>query len=262
MQRYNCRLYAKLWYDTVCNEKRKGVIVLLPKKHWSVLLVYIIMLAISALVPIGLHFVFEMDYLASAIYANIVTFVFGVIIITNLLKQELRQERREHPLSVGTVIGWTILGVFLAWGGQLIAVSIEIYIFDVSPGSANTDLIVSMAKMNPLFILLPALLGPIIEEFVFRKVIFGALYKKMNFFLAALISSLIFAVFHMEFVHILIYFSMGLVFAFVYVKTKRIIVPIIVHMTLNSITVIAQMSIDPEELERMRQQLSLIFFGG
>ena len=55
---------------------------------------------------------------------------------------------------------------------------------------------------------------------------------------------------------------MGVALAYVYVKTKRIIVPILVHMGMNGIVIFGQLMIDPEELERMQQELSLILFGG
>ena len=57
---------------------------------------------------------------------------------------------------------------------------------------------------------------------------------------------------------------MGFVFAFVYIKTKRIMVPIIVHMAMNTITVIMQYSFTPEDLENMQKQLEemFIFIGG
>src|SRR5690625_5581613 len=87
-----------------------------------------------------------------------------------------------------------------------------------------------------------------------------SLNKKMNFFLAALLSSIIFASMHLYFSHLLIYTSMGFVFAFLYVKTKRIIVPIVVHMSLNSFAVIGQLLLGPEEVDRLRQELFLIIF--
>ena len=84
----------------------------------------------------------------------------------------------------------------------------------------------------------------------------------MNFFFAALISSLIFAVIHTDFLHILVYAAMGFVFAFLYVQTKRILVPIIVHAGMNTLVVLTQLSLDPEEIQKRLDQLQLIFFGG
>src|SRR5690625_4414117 len=139
---------------------------------------------------------------------------------------------------------------------------IVFYLLKIDVVSENIYAIVNLARMNSLFIIIPAIVGPILEELVFRKVIFGSLYKKVNFFWAALLSSIIFAVMHIDFSHLLIYTAMGFVFSFLYVKTKRIIVPIIVHMSLNSFAVIGQLLLDPEEIERMRQELFLLLFGG
>src|SRR5699024_7839630 len=139
--------------------------------------------------------------------------------------------------------------------GQMFAVMIEINILDVKLGSDNTDLIVKLSEMNILFLLLPALIGPIIEELVFRKALFGSLAKKINLHVAAVISALIFSLIHFDFV-------MGLVFTFLYVQTRRIIIPILAHMGMNSLAVISQLLIGPEEIERLREQIAFILLGG
>src|SRR5699024_5518915 len=126
----------------------------------------------------------------------------------------------------------------------------------------NTDFVVQLAQKNIWFLLLPAILGPIIEELVFRKVIFGSLRNRMGVHASAVVAALIFAVVHMDLEHTLIYFVMGLVFTFLYVKTNRIIVPIIAHMSMNTMAVVAQMLINPEQLEEMREQLTFILLGG
>src|SRR5690625_6728173 len=79
----------------------------------------------------------------------------------------------------------------------------------------------NIIRMATSFVFIPTIISPILEEIVFRKVIFGAIYKRTNFFIGAAASSLIFALIHGEPKHLLIYASMGFVFAFVYVKTKR-----------------------------------------
>src|SRR5699024_11070340 len=63
---------------------------------------------------------------------------------------------------------------------------------------------------------------------------------------------------HLDLTHLLIYTGMGLVFSYLYVKTKTIIVPIIVHMGMNTITVLAHLFIDVEELERIQNELGAL----
>jgi len=238
---------------------------LFPKRYWLVIITFIIMqLIVAAIAPI-LHFGFGLEALDAAVYAYIGSFIVALIITLSLMRNDLREERLNNPLSVGKIIGWSVLGVFLAWFSQAIAVSIEMQLFGIEPTSENTEIIVDFTRSNILFILIPAMIAPVLEEIIFRKILFGTFYKKMNFFFAALLSSFIFAVLHLDFEHLLIYATMGFVFAFLYVQTKRIIVPIIVHMTINTIAVLGQLLIDPEMLEqidKMQKNIQLILLGG
>ncbi|MEI3614772.1 CPBP family intramembrane glutamic endopeptidase [Pseudogracilibacillus sp. SO30301A] len=233
-----------------------------PKRYWFVFLIYVLMLVMTAVVPVILYFGFGIDPLEVAIYSNVVGFIIGPILVLLLMRKDLSQEKIAHPISAGRIIGWTALGVLLAWNTQAIAATIEIEFFGIDPSSENTEVIVEMTRMNPIFLLIPAISAPILEELIFRKIIFGSLYKKFNFFWGALISSLIFGVLHMDLTHTLIYTTMGFVFAYLYVQSKRIIVPILVHMTLNTVTVLAQLLIDPEQLEQIQNNAMFIFFGG
>lgn len=233
-----------------------------PRSYWFVLLTYFLMFVFTAVIPIVFHFGLGIDIVQATVYANVIGFIGALIIIFTLMKVDLREEKLANPISFGTLVGWVIAGIFMAWASQVLAVTIETELFGIEMGSENTAVIVELSRMNPLFILVPALVGPILEELIFRKILFGTFYKKWNFLVAAILSSLIFAVVHMDLMHTLIYFAMGVVFAFLYVKTKRIIVPIIVHMLLNTIVVTAQLLIDPAKLEQMQQQAQFIFFGG
>lgn len=44
---------------------------------------------------------------------------------------------------------------------------------------------------------------------------------------------------------------MGLVFAFLYVKTKRIIVPIAAHVAMNTLVAVAQVLVSNEQIQEM-----------
>ena len=236
-----------------------------PKRYWYVIITFIIMQMIVAFIAPILHFGFGIEMLDAAVYAYIGSFIVALIIILSLMKNDLKEEKLKHPLSIGQIIGWSVAGLFLAWIAQAIAVTIEMQLFGIDPASENTEVIVDFTRSNILFILIPAIIAPILEEIIFRKILFGNFYKKMNFFIAALLSSLIFAVLHLDFTHLLIYATMGFVFAFLYVQTKRIIVPIIVHMAINTIAVLGQLLIDPEMLEKMEQMqknIQLILLGG
>jgi membrane protease YdiL (CAAX protease family) len=181
------------------------------------------------------------------------SFTVGLVIILIILYPEIKSpnERLGRVLGGGAVM-WSIAGVFLAYLSQVIAVSIEM-LLGIQPGSENTELIVEIAEATPLFMIVVAVVAPILEEIIFRKVIFGSLYKKYNFFISAFISALAFALVHLDYTHLIIYFAMGVTFSYLYVKTKRLLVPIVAHVAMNSLVLLVQVIFADEIIEMQRQ---------
>ncbi|WP_108672166.1 CPBP family intramembrane glutamic endopeptidase [Peribacillus acanthi] len=237
----------------------------MKKEYWFILIAYIAMQLSSIVgVPImmgvgfGLGWRGEELQIKSGGYWIVISFVITLLIVLLFLRNERKQELvREHQSSVSTSVLWAIGGVFMAFFAQIIAASIEKAI-GIEPGSENTLRIMELIQSIPAVMIVSSIIGPILEEIVFRKIIFGALYKKMNFFFAALLSSVIFGFAHFEPIHIILYSAMGFTFAFLYVKTNRILVPIIAHMTMNTIVVILQSY--REEMEEFIKQAETAAF--
>lgn len=161
--------------------------------------------------------------------------------------------------STAGIIGWGVLGFFMVYFGQIIGVYIEMA-FGIEAGSENTADISEMMKAAPLMILSVAILGPILEELVFRRVIFGTLIKKYNFWISAIVSGLVFGAIHLEFEHLILYTICGLVFAYLYHKTQSIWTSIIAHVLLNTSVTIIQLNYDKIQdwAERQQQQVQMI----
>ncbi|MBT2217783.1 CPBP family intramembrane metalloprotease [Virgibacillus dakarensis] len=237
----------------------------MTKRYWYVILTYIAVQFSGVVFAPLLYFLTPLSEADAIIYWTIISFIAGLIVILWIMKPEIKTSNQRTTVNWGYNIAWAIGGLFMAYFAQGIATTIETKLLGITAGSENTQMIMEISRATPLFIIIPALIAPILEEVIFRKIIFGELYKRMNFFFAALLSAFIFAIIHGEPEHILIYGSMGFVFAFVYVKTKRIIVPILVHMSLNSIVVILQLSLTQEEIEKMMrdlEQMQMILIGG
>lgn len=159
--------------------------------------------------------------------------------------------------SIPLTVVWGIVGFFLVFFGQMIGVAIEMKLFGIEGGSQNTADIVSIAKGAPIAILAIVIFGPILEEFVFRRVIFGSLVQTTNFWVAAIVSAIFFALIHFDFSHILLYTICGLIFAFLYHQTKRIWTSIIAHIMLNGFVTLVQFYAEPmqkflEELQKIQ----------
>lgn len=241
----------------------------MKRVYWIILIAYIIMLFSSFIgVPLIVYgsTLFgknpeEMKTFAVTTWI-VLSFTITLIITLLLLRKEMtNKDLMRHSASITSSIAWAIGGVFLAMTAQLIAANIE-RLLGIEMGSENTQAILQLIEAAPIVILISSIIGPILEEIVFRKIIFGTLYKRLNFFLSGLISSVIFAVAHTDFKHILLYTAMGFTFAFLYVRTKRILVPIFAHTMMNTLVVIIQFN--QEKIENWLKKMEQIqgFIGG
>jgi membrane protease YdiL (CAAX protease family) len=237
----------------------------LKREYWIILIVYIAM-QFSSLVGIPL-FLFGFKYFGITQSLAVpswllASFTIALVIIILMLRKEMNNRSFRKGGSIGNNVIWAIAGIFLALFAQYVAAIIE-NLLGVEMGSENTKDILTIIETFPLAIIVTSIIGPILEEIVFRKIIFGSLHNRYNFFISALISSVIFAAAHMEFQHILLYSAMGFTFAFLYVKTKSIFVPIFAHVSMNTLVVLVQ-SVYKDDIERLQRQAEAIqnFIGG
>lgn len=241
----------------------------MKRQYWWVIVTYILMqlsgiiggwiLLKSGVYNNGHRTLDKKIQLATA-HWGLISFFIALIIILVLLRNDTESEKwNRGKTTISATIGWIILGIFLALFAQVIAGIIETQVFKIKAGSENTQNIIDIIKAAPLFMIVSSIFAPILEEIVFRKILFGTLYKRYNFFIAAIISSLIFALIHFDPTHLLVYISMGLVFSFLYVQTKRIIVPIMAHVMMNTYVMLITFVLHPylEKAEKLQG-----FIGG
>jgi len=96
---------------------------------------------------------------------------------------------------------------------------------DASPGEFNRGNIISTV-----------ILGPVIEEFIFRGIILNKWAETTSNKRALILSSLLFGIVHFGSL-IIPQFIGGLLYGIVYIKTKKLIYPILMHIINNLIPV-------------------------
>lgn len=242
-------------------------------KNWKIyiaLVVTYILMHIGSIfvtIPLIQYFVsdtslteLEARYHAAA-WSLFITNLIAAIIFYLLIfkKKNFFKIFKGEPASIGKTILWGILAFILALFGQMLAGAIEMALFGIEPGSENTAMLSDIAKTAPIIIVSMVIFAPLLEEMIFRRVLFGGLYTKTNFWIAAIVSALVFAVVHNELEHTLIYMAPALAFSFVYYQTKRLLAPIIGHLLMNGFVVIVQLNYD-KILELQELQQSIIAF--
>lgn len=89
---------------------------------------------------------------------------------------------------------------------------------------------------NPVGILTIALIGPIVEELIFREAIIGySICNGMKPLRAVLMSAILFGIIHVNPAQVPFAFAMGMLFGLVYLRTRSIVLTGIIHIINNSI---------------------------
>ena len=99
------------------------------------------------------------------------------------------------------------------------------YTESISPGFMKVNIIYG--------VLLYCLASPLLEELVFRRGLYDLLYLKTGFLPAAFISSLVFAIYHMNMIQGVYAFIMAMLICFLYSGNHRLYVPVCVHVGAN-----------------------------
>ena len=119
-------------------------------------------------------------------------------------------------------------------------------VLGLSGQGQNEASIQSAFKEQPLLIAVFAcVIGPLVEELVFRQTLLRYLRKSLPTWLSIFIVGLAFALTHMhsldlsEWINAIYYLGGGLAFSIIYVKEKEnIYYPLVVHMIVNSLSFI------------------------
>lgn len=88
--------------------------------------------------------------------------------------------------------------------------------------------------ITPFIIFNSTFISAILEEVVYRKIIFNVLDRRFGFWAAAILSSVVFAISHYNYAAYLGYFLLGIVWCMAYKKTNNLGVVIAAHTIFNA----------------------------
>ncbi|WP_236633784.1 MULTISPECIES: CPBP family intramembrane glutamic endopeptidase [unclassified Exiguobacterium] len=165
-------------------------------------------------------------------------FSLTIVISFFLLWPDLKLYKQQGIQSnLNDTVKWIGLGILMQYGLVIVANLIETAISGDLVGSQNTEQIADIVRLVPVMTLSVVLLGPIMEEILFRHILFGNLSARFGFWIAFAVSSLLFALIHGD-NKILVYVAMSFAFTVAYAKTRRLIVPIAIHAFNNALVMV------------------------
>ena len=173
---------------------------------------------------------------------------FDILIILFLLikfifKGKLNSIDSSEKMDLKKSIIISIVVLFLTIGIIYGVMWVQSFLFShISLNSSNADAITKEFKSNPLPVVGLAFVTSTLEELVYRQLLFGYLYdlflgcnKYIRYITSALISAIIFGSIHDGLFHpaMLQYITHGFILSGLYLYTKRISSPIILHVLFN-----------------------------
>lgn len=151
----------------------------------------------------------------------ILLILFDIIVAIYLY---LRNKRKEKKVKVANYFPIVYLGI-----GMPVVLNMLIFLFNLNNEMADLNIY--------LAILSSGIIGPILEEILFRYVFLNRLRNFFTMRNAILLSSLVFALLHGNIITMIYAFIMGFIFAYVYVKYDNIKVSIMCHIGANTIVI-------------------------
>lgn len=127
---------------------------------------------------------------------------------------------------------WALIATVLAILSSMLFSYIKA---SLSIGTGNVENVNQKIEINFLYLLIPVLIAPVIEEFIFRKILplgLEKLLERINRTTAIILANGIFAAVHFDW-FFFPYFVNGCLYAWSYEKTKDLKVPMLAHISYN-----------------------------
>ena len=139
----------------------------------------------------------------------------------------------QRSLTLRLMGRWFVIGIALMWIGSLVGTVLSDLVYRIA-GLQPVDMVTETFDMLPLSVVLlgACILGPVCEELLFRGLLAGRLarYGQKP---AALVSALLFGLYHANLSQFFYAFALGLLLAYAYFYTGTLRAPIALHMLFN-----------------------------
>lgn len=210
-------------------------------RQWiaRVLLIALMVIAIEV-PPIAVNFALRYSRTNQFVVDGFMALFIGLMLAIIWWARQTYQSYNQLGAPAGIKIGWIIGGYLAIVVGMDILSYFNVLIYHQTE-TANNAALGSMLGHNPVitivFMFSAVFLSPIAEELIFRGTLTNMFFRRGNIWPKAILSGLVFSAGHMSTnpVSFLMYAYMGLVLAFVYLRTGDLRNSIAIHMVNNLI---------------------------
>lgn len=208
----------------------------------------------SIIISALMQFVFQVSGIQVSIesmdgYLNFIfDLVFVVVSLLVFRKDLIRQWKHLKRLSLMTVINHILISIPILYLANIAGSLLSIGLSGNMVTSQNQELIESLLMQMPvLMVIAVTVFAPILEELIFRLLLFTGFYKRGRL-IAYVASAGLFGFLHVfqpilqgnvsEILMIFPYLFMGIGLCYVYERSNNIVVPVIAHGFMNTLSVL------------------------
>lgn len=187
------------------------------------------MTILKMMVKTGEGFPGIVTYLISFLPLYLVAFPIMLLIIRELPKDTAVK----NNIDIITLIKCFCMCITIMYIGNVIGTVMSTSIGGALGKTSNNNLAEIIMNTDMLSTMIfVVILGPIMEEIVFRKLLIDRTvqYGERN---AMFLSALMFGLFHMNLFQFFYAFGIGLIFGYIYIKSRRVGYSIVFHMIIN-----------------------------
>lgn len=205
------------------------------------------------------------NYALYMILAMAPMYIIGVPVLWLLCKRREAVKLPQHKMGAGNYM----IFLFMCFGvmiiGNIVGIIIN-FIIGLIKGSPVINSVDLMMNSSNLWanILIVGICAPIFEELMFRKFIVDRMIRYGEA-VAIVVSGLMFGLFHGNFTQFFYATALGMLFAYIYVKTGKLRYTILTHFIINmssTLMVPVLQMIDADKLENLSDTLELIIESG
>ena len=188
-------------------------------------------IAINAISMLNIDIINDYNYLT--IMSAVCNYILPLPIILFLMKKIDTRHLERHGISVLTFLKYVAITLTLMWAGNLIGLILTSLLGGLTQ-TTITNPVENLINSTDVWLnlLLISIIGPVFEEFFFRKLLVDRTIR-YGARVSIILSAVIFGFFHGNLNQFFYAFLMGGFLAYVYIKTGNILYPILLHICAN-----------------------------
>jgi len=141
--------------------------------------------------------------------------------------------------SIGKTVWYTFISLIAIFAVSFIYVYVMSTLLGIEAPSSDIETLVRNRNVsNTILLIVVSSIGPVVEEIFFRGFLYSAFKKNWGTLAALFLSSLLFAVVHLQVYSFLPLFIIGWILAYIFEKTKSLFPGIFLHAIYNLVLIL------------------------